>query len=266
MSNINIDSRDVLKLILQFLKENNMTQSLQTLQTESNVSLNTVENLENFLSDIHNGKWESVLSQVSLMQLPQEKLIAIYEQVVIELLEARDNELAREILRTTHPMQLLKKENPERYLKLEHLCQKTNINQSDAYEMGTNKEKRRQEIAESLVCEVIVVPPSRLLALIGQSLKYQQSQGLLTKGQSYDLFKGGKRTFRKENEEKLPKKQSGQIKFDPTSHPETILFSPDGQSLMTGSIDGFIESNLLLKTFFLNLFSLIILLIINNQY
>ena len=146
-----------------------------------------------------------------------------------------------ELLRTTEPLQMLKKENPERYLKLEYLCQKSSFNASDIYEMGSSKEKRRQEIADSLIPEVSVVPPSRLLAVIGQALKFQESQGLLPKGQAYDLFKGGKRSARKESEEKLPRKQAGQIKFESASHPETICFSPDGQSLVTGSIDGFIE-------------------------
>ena len=136
-----------------------------------------------FISDIHNGKWESVLPQVSSLQLPKEKLSALYEQVVLELIESREVELAREILRTTEPITLLKQEFPDRYLKLEHLCQRPTFNSSDAYEMGSSKERRRQEIAESLVCEVSVVPPSRLMALIGQALRFQQTQGMLPKGQ-----------------------------------------------------------------------------------
>lgn len=239
--NVEIDSQDTIRLILQFLKENNLSNSFRSLQSESQVSLNTVDSLENFVSDIHNGRWDSVLSHVSSLQLPREKLIMLYEQVIIELLEIREIDIARELLRTTEPMRLMKIDNPERYLKLEHLCQRPAFVASDAYHMGSSKEKRRQEIAEALASEVSVVAPSRLLALIGQALRFQQAQGLLPKGQAYDLFRGTKKASKKEQEEKIPVKQAGQIKFGVESHPETILFSPDGQSLVTGSADGFVE-------------------------
>jgi hypothetical protein len=37
--------------------------------------MNTVDSMENFLSDIIQGRWESVLPQVAGLQLPQDKLL-----------------------------------------------------------------------------------------------------------------------------------------------------------------------------------------------
>ena len=75
MASLEIDSKDVIRLMLQFMKENNLTNSMRELQTESDVTLNTVDNLESFISDIQRGHWDSVISQVSLLKLPREKMV-----------------------------------------------------------------------------------------------------------------------------------------------------------------------------------------------
>jgi WD40 repeat-containing protein SMU1 len=69
------------KLIIQFLRENNLNRSRSTLEKESNTSINTVENKSRFLQDIIDGRWDIVLKQVTLLDIPNDKLFDLYEQV-----------------------------------------------------------------------------------------------------------------------------------------------------------------------------------------
>ena len=99
----------VIKIILQFCKENSLLDSLTAIQVdaatkllnkprsystqtafcaknECQVSLNTVESIENFVSDVNSGRWDQVLPIVSRLKLPQGKLESLYEQVRAKLL------------------------------------------------------------------------------------------------------------------------------------------------------------------------------------
>jgi WD40 repeat-containing protein SMU1 len=146
------------------------------------------------------------------------------------------------MLRTSGPLLSLKTAHMDRYLKLEHFCKRPFFTPSEAYEMGSSKELRRQEIAESLICELSVVPPSRLLALLGQALKYQQSQNLIPPGVQFDLFRNTRKSAKKDAEERIPKRAAGDVKSTSTAKVDSIAFSPDGQCFITGSAQGLIEA------------------------
>jgi hypothetical protein len=92
------------------------------VQEDCQVSLNTVDDVDTFLADINNGRWDAVLPQITRLRLPTAKLFDLYEQVVLEMIELREAETARVMLRTMKVFRKLQMEDPERFLRLEKLC------------------------------------------------------------------------------------------------------------------------------------------------
>ncbi|KAI7869678.1 WD40 repeat-containing protein SMU1-like protein [Spinellus fusiger] len=238
---IEIESEDVIRLILQFLKENKFDKAFTTLEEETTITLNTMDSKEAFVQDVTQGHWDTVLKQVAKLKIPPRKLLDLYEQVVIELVEMKEISAARTLLRQTEPMQILKNHHPERYLHLEHVLSRTVFDSKDAYPHGTTKEKRRHIIAQALTSQVAVVPPERLKTLLHQCMKWQQNQGLLSCDNEFDVF-GDSKSAQPPQQDEFVSEHYATIKYPSKgTYAECIAFSPNGQCLVTGSVDGFIE-------------------------
>ena len=65
--------------------------------------------------------------------------------------------------------------------------------------------------AVALASEVSTVAPARLLTLLGQSLKWQQQQGLVQPDTAFDLFRGTTQVVKAEDDA-VPTKQYSLIK------------------------------------------------------
>ncbi|KAJ2665300.1 hypothetical protein IWW48_000188 [Coemansia sp. RSA 1200] len=238
---MNIESADVVRLIEQFLREQNLHKTLEVLQRESGVSLNTVENVDNFKSDILRGRWDAVLTSVLQANLAAERLIDLYEQIIIELAEAQDLVPARALLRQTEPMDLLRSSDMDRYLRLEQLLSRTSFDPRHAYGAMT-KESRREAIANNLAAHVRSTAPSQLLTMLGQALRWQTEQGILSANTgSHGLFHDRRQGAQRSVVDRAPDSLLATIKLPKKQHPNSVAFSPSGAYLATGSTDGFIE-------------------------
>lgn len=151
----------------------------------------------------------------------------------------RELNAARSLLRQTEPMQVMKDRFPDRYLKLESLMSKIYFEPHLAYPDGRTKEAARAALAEALSSEISAVPRSRLVTLLQQALRWQAHQGLLPPGSQFDILRGTVPNAGAQDDT-FPATLLYTLRFD-GSGVESAQFSPDGQLLVTGSVDGLIE-------------------------
>jgi WD40 repeat-containing protein SMU1 len=236
---IELQHNDIIRLILQFLKESNLLSSYQTLQSESHISLNVLDSPSEFSKDVINGKWDSVLKQLTTLSLPSSKLMLLYEQLVYELLELSEKEAVLKILTETLINNGLRQQFPERCLTLDYLAKRSSFDAKSAYKQGS-KEKNRVFLANQLSEEIRTAQPSRLLVLLGQALKYQEAQGLVQTGQVFDVF-GNRKVKTAIEEAKLPLCVEKTIKLKNETQIESFAFSGNSEFLAVGCRDGIIE-------------------------
>ncbi|CDR95793.1 WD domain, G-beta repeat containing protein, putative [Babesia bigemina] len=245
---VKVASEDVIKLILQYLKENRLSKSLMMLQEEAGVSLNSVPSVDSLVADAQMGRWNQVLDAVDTMSLSQETLFKLYDQIIRELVDLRESTLATAVLENALPMREMEREHPDKYRILADLCRKRPAETREIYasshdavgQQPLTKDKRRAIVAEALKSEIDSVPPSRLTALLGMAMKWQHNVGIISSGDQFDVFRNTSTTATRGDEPSV-KEVAKIIRFADNAHPECAIFTPNGQYLISGSSDGFIE-------------------------
>ena len=61
-----------------------MNETARVLQKESGVGMNYIEDRPGFASKMDQGRWDQILEQITLFDLPETLLTEIHEQVFIE--------------------------------------------------------------------------------------------------------------------------------------------------------------------------------------
>lgn len=73
----------MIRLIGQFLKEHNLTNTLNTLQEETQVGVNIIPSVEQLQQAIIESKWDYVFDNITELFLPVQQLQDLYELVRI---------------------------------------------------------------------------------------------------------------------------------------------------------------------------------------
>jgi WD40 repeat-containing protein SMU1 len=249
--------------MMGFMREHGLTRSLAALTAESRVPLAAVDDGDALQEAVLAGRWEFVLAALSGVSLPPALSTALFEQVFCELCEAREAEAARALLRGAAPLRALA--GGARGARLEALAAAAAAGGAWAaaavYGAGGGA-AARAALARGLAAAVASVPPGRLVALLGQALRWQAAAGGLPPAPAgaasagalrYDVFRGAL-PLRRDAEERpcaLPAGDAAAadggggglapLTFGAAAHPMAADFTPDGARLVVGCVDGIIE-------------------------
>jgi WD40 repeat-containing protein SMU1 len=255
-SQIVINPIDIIRLIQQFCKENNFVKTLEGLEQESGVKLNTVESIQTFRGDIKNGRWDLVLPVIDKLDIQSETLLDLYEQIIYDLIINDDRDVAKIFLMkiSREASRELRINYNENFKNLENLINDNRLQIGEFY-LGTNKEKRRQVLADKICKELKESVPGQLQKILSEGVYELIKRHPDTE---YDILTGRFEDEKKESNQHEIKsilviKDSDkigssyiknlfkQISFGEKYFIEVAKFSPCGEYLATGSTDGFIE-------------------------
>ena len=231
-----ISSTQILQIIEQYLKQENLIKTLECLQTESGVILDAQSTI--LKKNIEKGNWMEVMDGLMYVDLPPKLLAPLYEQMILELVESGNIESAAELFHNSEPIEYLENHNESRFAQIKLL-----MNRFDSKLAYGNRTpiQIRKTLAKDL--ESILEPPSdddRLLTLVGQALEYQMGVGKINRSSHYDAYLD-KVLDQGETPISPVCNLEHQTKFAKKENPEAAAFSPNGKFFCIGTFDGFLE-------------------------
>ncbi|KAH8741385.1 WD-40 repeat protein [Cryptosporidium ryanae] len=280
MSSINISGDSVIKLILQFLLENGFEDTFFSLQKESNVYLNGVENLDEIENKVMTGSWGDLLFLIKYFKLPVNLLIIIFEHILLELLELKEPYLAKLLFENSEPLNKhLRILNPQRYEHFSEVIERsieiikhTSKNDTEKCEYSSiykfvkanymedgDMINSRKRISSLLLGYIDELPRFKLLEIIGIALNRVNTNcdsgviNFVKDNDSYNIFNLGVcLNSRPSSEKKMESKNKIQkddlisnefihsARINDTGEIKCISFSPDGEKLLAGTSKGYI--------------------------
>lgn len=240
IEHVNVATTDIIRLVLQFLKECNLMRTFFVLQEEANVKLNASSDHHIIINDIKRGDWKNVLRNITTVDISDDTLFALYEQLICELAEYKENELIAKLMSECVVFKKMKHSSRDTYSKLRQIAFSKVTSKHILYD-GIGKEAKRNMLCERINKEIKPCAPSRLISLLGMALKWQNHHGLLNcKNGSFDVF----RNVTKESInhiDALPDKVSRKIQFGEDVKVNHCITSKQMDYLISCSTDGFIE-------------------------
>ena len=125
LGTVEIDNADVVRLVLQYLREAGLTSAAAELEREANVRLNALTNKASLVEDVRKGRWEKALPRLNGLDLPRQASCDLWEHIVRELVASREPKAAKSVLEGASPLLYLRETDPGRLDALKRLVSRS---------------------------------------------------------------------------------------------------------------------------------------------
>jgi len=237
-----VGTDDIVRVLLQFLRESGLHSTHATLTKETGVHENLLQSKSELKENILKGQWMSVLQKLASSSLPEETMWLLYEEVFISLISSGDVSAAKSLLINCEDLLELKLNNGERFDKLQEMTYNKHSRYLDYYRNSDSTERRK--LLSDRICSCFIeTKSSKLLELLGYAISWQKSQGMLHDKDPLfgDTRKEPTIDLQEIADQQFSNQLYARIKLGKASPATVVRFSPDGRTIATGTSDGFIE-------------------------